>query len=74
MGFFLMSFCVPRLLWGSVAVPTRVGFWAGVPMDSGRPSDPLLVLGIVRVLHELGIADGFSGPSLALGIVRVLRE
>jgi hypothetical protein len=50
------------------------GVLAGVPLDSGRPSDPSLALGIVRVLHELEVADGFSGPSLALGIVRVLRE
>jgi hypothetical protein len=70
----LMSFCSPQLLWGSVAVTARVGFLAGVPLDSGRPSDPSLALGIVRVLRELEVASGFSGPSLALGIVRVLRE
>jgi hypothetical protein len=52
----------------------KSGVLAGVPLDSVRPSDPSLALGIVRVLHELEVADGSSGPSLALGIVSVLRE
>jgi len=35
---------------------------AGIPLDSGRPSDPSLALGIVRVLRELEVAGGFPVP------------
>ena len=45
-----------------MAVPARVGVLAGVPLDSGRPSDPSLALGFVRVLRELEVARGFLVP------------
>jgi hypothetical protein len=71
---FSHEFLLSPIAVGFCGSSCRSGVLAGVPLGSGRPSDPSLALGIVRVLRELEVANGFSGPSLALGIVRVLRE